>query len=195
MALTCRIELHKTKGVTVTVEDAQAKTSQTVVLDGTSLVFTCKDQQHTSTITQKSDSIEVKCKSFTVDAETVALKSQKASTWDSDDKLSLTSKSDFAVSSSTKASVKGKKEVSLSGAKLAAEGTNQASLSGGKVSVKGDNKAEVNGASVEVAARMTLDLKGMIVKAAAQGALTAEGQATTVKGQMLNLQGTMVKLG
>jgi hypothetical protein len=195
MALTCRVVLSKSDGLTLIVEDEQGKTKQTVVLDGKSIVLTCSDAQDSSTITQKSDSIAVKCKAFSVDAETVNVKSSKDSTYESEQKLTLSSKQDYSVSSQANVSVSAQQDVKLSGANLSGEGKQQASLSAATVSVKADGQAELAGKSTRIGGTLSLELKGATVKVAADGMLEADGQATTVKGQMLNLQGTMVKLG
>jgi hypothetical protein len=195
MALTCRIELSKTNGVTVTVEDAQAQTSQTIVIDGKSLVFTCKDQQNTSTVTQKSDSIELKCKTFTIDAETVTVKSSKDSSYESGAKLSMTSKSDFSIAAETNVSAAANQDLKISGATVSGEGQQKASLKAAEIAITADAKAELKSKSVEVAADLAMDVKGTTVKVTSNGTLSVEGMATTVKGQMVNVQAPMIKLG
>jgi hypothetical protein len=195
MALICRIELSKTKGVTVTVEDAQANASQTIVLDGKSLVLTCKGADGTSTFTQKSDSIEMKCKSFTVDAESVTVKSSRDSSYESSAKLSLSSKSDLSIASDANLGAAARQDLKLSGMSVAGEGQQKASLKAAEIAVVADAKAQLKGSSVEVGADLALDLKGTLLKVASSGTLGLEGEATTVKGQMVNVQGPMIKLG
>jgi hypothetical protein len=195
MALTCRIELSKTKGVTVFVEDAQNNTTQTVVLDGTSIVLTSKDQQNTSTIKQTADAIEVKCKSFTVDAETVTVKSSKDSEWQSQQKLSLSSQQDMALASQAKLTADAQSDMALSGATVAAKGQQKASLAATQVAIEGQSQVDVMATKVAIAADLSLDVKGTVVKVASDGTLEMNGQVSTLKGQITNVQGTMIKLG
>ena len=75
-ALVCRIELNKSDGVVITVEDPNADVTQTVVLNGDSITITSAGS-NTSTIVQKPDSIEMTCKTFTLDAETITCTSDQ----------------------------------------------------------------------------------------------------------------------
>ncbi len=82
-SLVCRIELNKTDGITITVEDADADITQTVVLDGSSITITSTGAE-TSTIVQKPDSIEMTCKTFKLDAATIQCTSEQSITLDAD---------------------------------------------------------------------------------------------------------------
>ena len=195
MALTCRIALDKKNGLTLTVEDPEAKTQQTVVLDGKTIVLTCKDQENTSTITQKSDGITVKCKAFAVDAETISLKSQKDTTVESQQKLTLKSQDDAALSSQAGVTIEAKQDLSLSGNNVSGKGTQKASLAAMQVSVSGDQKVEVKGATVAVSADMKLDVKGTVAKIASDGVLEVSGQMLKLSGQLIDLQAPVIKLG
>lgn len=195
MALTCRIELNKQHGITLTVEDAQQQRTQTVVLDGASIVLTCKDQEGTSTITQKSDAVTVKCKSFTVDAETITLTSQKDSTIDCGQKLSVKTKSDLALDSQAGIDAKAAKDVTLSGENVSGKGKIKASLAAATVACTGDQKVELAAPTVSAGADLKLDLKGTIVKVAADGTLEVGGQMSKLTGQMINVSGPLINLG
>ena len=78
--LICTVEMSKSAGVTIKVTDSDGKVTQTVTMDGTTMTLKVADSSNTSTITQKEDSVTIKCKSFKVDAETVFVKSSKDST-------------------------------------------------------------------------------------------------------------------
>ncbi len=64
--LVCRVELDKEKGLVFTVENKDGSITQTAVLDGESITLTNKGKDDVSSITQKPDSIAIKCKSFTL---------------------------------------------------------------------------------------------------------------------------------
>jgi hypothetical protein len=67
--LVCRIELHKTRGIILTVENPTAQITQTIVMNGESITTTSKGMVDTSTIIQKPDSISIKCKNFNLETE------------------------------------------------------------------------------------------------------------------------------
>lgn len=212
--LVCSVEFNKTKGVTVRVFDAAGKKTQTVVIDHESMVLTVDGGQkkstitqkedsiisevkgeETSTVTQKHDSVTVKCKTFTVDAETVEVKSSKDTTHDSKGKYTVTSTKDMSVTSSAKADFKATGNMTLEGQKFDAKGTSGATLKGLTVEVKGDTKCTVKSDTA-------VEVKGLKVDVKADGQLTLEGpitnvgqSMTTVKGQMVKVEGTLVKIG
>jgi phage baseplate assembly protein gpV len=74
MTLICRIELNKQKGIILSVENEQGQTVQTAELDGSSITLTCKGPSATSTIVQTPESVAIKCKAFSVEADTVEVK-------------------------------------------------------------------------------------------------------------------------
>ena len=98
--LLCKIELSKEHGISLLVENEEGKITQKAVFDGSKMTITCKGEKESSTITQTPDSIALKCKTFSLDAETISTKSTKASKHvskktfaiESDEDLSLNSK-------------------------------------------------------------------------------------------------------
>lgn len=193
--LVCRIELSKTKGIIVTVDNEDGKITQTLVMDGTSITTTCKGQEDTSTITQKSDSIAVKCKTFTLEAETITCHSTKDTSHKSDQKYDIESTQDMTLKSGAdiKATASSTAKVSAPTVTLAAD--NKASLSGNTTSVSGTQKAEVSGMQLSLSGTTKAEMSGLSVKVAADAALNLEGNLTTLKGSITNVQGSLVKLG
>jgi len=125
--LVCRVELDKQKGLILTVENKEGKITQTAVLDGESITLTSKGEKETSTITQKPDSITIKCKDFTLESETITCKSTKDTLHKSEQKFDLQSTKDMTLKSS---------------AKYTADATGDVSVSGKKVAVSAQDKAE-----------------------------------------------------
>lgn len=215
-AFTCTVELSKTGGITVKVVNSTGNITQTFHLDGTSITTEVKGKESTSTITQKDASVETKvkgssdtstvtqkadsvvvtCKTFQVDAEEVKVKSTKDTTHESGAKLTVKSTGDLAISSSAKSSLKSTAAMTLhSDDKIEGDATSkvsftalQAEVAGStKLTLKSDTAVAISGLKVDVAATGTLT---------AGGAMTELGKnMTTIKGQMVQVQGTLTKLG
>ncbi|MCK6593520.1 MAG: hypothetical protein HUU21_04035 [Polyangiaceae bacterium] len=190
--LVCTIELDKQAGVTVKVENADGKITQTIVMDGTAITITVKGESDTSTITQKADSVVIKCKKFEVDAtETITMKSTKASTYQSDDTMTLKSTKDMSLTSDAdiKASamnIKGdaKTEVALTGAN-----TQKLSLASAGATLSSTSQLSLEG-------KAQASMKGGMVEVKATGMLNAEASGVaTLKGSLTNVQGSLVNLG
>ncbi len=64
--LVCRIELDKTTGAKVTIENADGKITQTIHMDGTKITTKVAGEQNTSTIEQVADAITITVKNFTL---------------------------------------------------------------------------------------------------------------------------------
>ena len=98
--LVCRIELNKAKGkgIMVTVENADASITQTMVFDGTAITTKVQGTTATSTITQDQESVTIKCNDFTVDAHTILCKSLKNTTHKSTQKYTVESMQDMSFS-------------------------------------------------------------------------------------------------
>jgi len=195
--LVCRIELDKIEGITLTVENKDGQITQTAVMNGESITFTSKGKKETSTITQKPDSLVIKCKDFTLETETITCKSTKNTLHQSDQKFDIKSTQDMTLTSK---------------AKLTEEATSDASLSGMKVTVSAKDKAEISGLNTAVSAKAKMEMEGVTLalkgkaqaemeggaslKVSSKGMLNLESTGvTTLKGSVTNIQGTMVKLG
>lgn len=196
MPLVCKIELSQTDGITVTVINKDGNITQTAVFNGTSMVHTCKGQTDTSTITQTCDSVTVKCKNFTVDAETINCKSTQNTnhkaegtfTVDSTGKATFKTSADMAVSAAT--------NLKMTAMDFAASADNSAKLTSMTTTINGETKTKVSGGQLELSGSIDAKLNAGMVKLAAQGMMTVEGGGiTTVKGQITNIQGSLVKIG
>lgn len=193
-ALVCRVELDKEKGLILTVENKDGKITQTAVLDGKTITITCKGDQETSTITQKPESIEIKCKDFTLNAETITCESEKNSVYKSKENMNIESTKDMTLQSSGKLTGQATSDTKISGSKVSISATTgEAELSGtsttvsataGKTEVKGmdlklsgTTKAEMDGLKVAISSNTMLDLK-------ATGIVNLEGQIANVKGTL-----------
>lgn len=197
MSLVCTIELDKKKGITVQIDNADDQITQTVTMDGTTLTLTVKDASNTSTYVQKADSVVVTCKDFTLDAETVTVKSKKASAWTSQDTLALNSTKDMTFDSKAKLTADAVSDASLSSkADLALKATNALSSEGLSASMKATGgQAAVSGLTLKLAGTTEAKVDSAMVKVAATGQLDLEAVGmANLKGAMTNVGG-LVKLG
>jgi hypothetical protein len=215
-AFVCSVELSKTAGITVKVVNATGKITQTITMDGTSITITCKGEQRTSTITQKDESIisqvkgpqetstitqkdesiAIKVKDFTIDATTVKVTTTGDTTHDSGAKLTVTSTQDMSLTSSAKATFKSTQAMALeSTATLTATATQDAKLSGMNTTVDSQVKTVVKGGTSLEASSIQVKVNGT-AQAEFAAPMTNLGQSlTTLKGQMVKVEGALVKLG
>lgn len=197
--LVCTVEMDKEKGVTVMVENADDQITQTVVMDGTSITITVKGSEETSTYVQKQDSVTITCKDFTVDATgTLTLKSQKESSWTSQDILKLESTKDMTFTSNAKLTQSATQDAKLSSnANVNVEATSKLDLKGMQTSLAasgGENKIE--GVTLKMSGQSQAELSSAMTKVAADGKLDLESSGmANLKGSMTTVGGSLVKLG
>ncbi len=214
----CRIELSKPDGITIIIKDKTKKDQnvRSIVLGPTAITLTCKDGAVTSVITQKDGSIQTsvttakgtttidqdgetiafKCKTFQVDAETVTVKATQNGSITTDGTCTIKSTGDALIDSAAKLSLKAVQKLAVTGqesvaidatAKLAMSGA-QAELAGKTtLALKSDGTAELSGLTVAVKGQTQLS---------AEAPITSIGKdMTTVKGQIVEVSGALVKLG
>jgi hypothetical protein len=195
MPLECRIELNKKDGVTVTVIGEDTKKTQVIRLDGDKVTITVKDGSNTSTYVQMPDSISMKCKTFSVDAEVINTKSTKRTLVVSDGDFTVNSKDKLALNGSSDVAVVASKALDLTASTLTAKGTTSATVQSQTVTVKGDSKATLTAATTEVKGSSATNIDGMTVNIKASTTMNVQGMTTNVKGQMTNVKGSLVSLG
>lgn len=189
--LVCTIEMDKAAGLTVTIKNADANITQTIKMDGTMIELKVAGESATSIIHQDSEKISITCKQFEVTAEeTISMSSGQASTWTSDDTLTVESAKDMSLSSDA--------NVSVSGQKIAATGDTEVSLSGASTSTVSLASA---GATVSSGGKLELSqaqaaMSGVQVQVKADGMMSLESSGiATLKGSLTNVQGSLVNLG
>jgi hypothetical protein len=214
----CRVELSKSDGITIVIKDHTRKDEhlRRIVLGPTAITLTCKDGAVTSVVTQKDgalktcvttdkgtttidqdgETIAFTCKTFKVEAETVTIKATQDGSITTDGKCTIKSTGDALVDSGAKLTLTSVQKLAVTGqetvaiaatAKLALSGA-QAELAGtSTLAVRSDGTAEVSG--------MTLALKGQ-TQLSAEAPITSIGKdMTSVKGQIVEISGALVKLG
>jgi len=193
--LVCRVELNKNQGIVLFVENKDGKIEQTIVLDGKSITTTCTGEEGESSITQEPGSIAVKCENFKIDAETITCLSTKDTVFKSKGKFDIKSSKDMTLKSDANLTEQAGSDIEISGVNVSASADSAMDVSGLNVKVNADAKVSIEGAQLDLNGSAKSELKGAIVNVTSKGILKAEGSVTSVKGQMLNLEGSMIKLG
>lgn len=196
--LICTIEMDKSQGLTIKVEDPDGKLTQTVTIDGKAITLEVKSDSDTSTVVQKPDSVTITCKDFTVEADTVTLKSKKASEWKSEDTLKLESSKDMSFTSSAKLTQKASSDIALtSDANVQVKATSKLAIEGQQAQLEaksGDLK--LDGVNLKMSGQAQAELAAPMIKVAAKGQLGLESSGMAeLKGSITSVSGSLVKLG
>lgn len=149
--LVCRVELDKTKGIVLTVENAEGEITQTVVMDGTKITTSVKGSSETSTIIQKEDSIHIDCKTFTLNAETITCKSTGETRHESGQDFEIQSKQNINASATG--------DAKFTAMNTTLESTSENKVSGMTLKLSGTASAELKGPSITLDATGMMDLK------------------------------------
>lgn len=164
--LVCRVELDKKKGIVLTVENAEGKIIQTVIMDGTKITTSVEGSSETSTITQREDSIHIECKSFTLNAETITCKSTKETRHESGQ--------DFAIKSTSNVNVSATGDAKYKALNTTMESTSETKVSGITLNLSGTASAELKAPSITLDATGIMDLKSSGI--------------VNIKGTMVNIK-------
>lgn len=195
MTLDCQIELNKNKGITLTVLNEDAKESQVIVIDGSKVTITVKNNTDTSVIQQFPDSVLIKCKKFSVEAEEVSTKTTKSTTIVSDGTVTLTSTDTITMTGNADFTQKSAKAMSLNGLTVQLNGEKNATMQSPIVSLKGDNSVSVAATAIKIDGSATTNMSGLSVNVQAKANVTIKGMTTTLEGQLTNIKGALVNLG
>ncbi|MEZ0227885.1 MAG: hypothetical protein ACAI25_04620 [Planctomycetota bacterium] len=181
--LVCTVELDKTTGITVKVENADADIIQIMHMDGTQILTTVQKgtaETDKSSITQKFDSIAIKCKTYTVEAETITQKSTKATLHESADTFDIKATKDLTEHSD---------------AKVVLNATGDVTVDGANVKIKGETDVTLNGLNVKGTATAAAELKGANTKLEGSAKCDVKGGMASVKGDsMLDLGASLTKI-
>ena len=216
--LVCSIELSKTNGISLTVRNAAQKLTQTLVMNGSTIVTQIKQDDSavcssitqakdsvvtkvasdadTSTVTQNPQSFQVECKNFVVKAESVSVKSTQKTSHESGDSYAVVSQTDLSLEATQGLTAHAGTKLALSSdASASFDAQTNLKATALNLTLEGSVKTAIKGAA-------TLNLAGaqIAVSGDAQvsvGApITKVGQnITTVEGQLVELKGALVKVG
>ena len=214
----CRVELSKAGGITLVVVDSALRDQylRRVEIGPTSITLTCKDAATTSVVTQKDglfnaevttekgtttidqdgETIAFTCKTFKVEADTFSLKATQDGSLTTDGKCTVTTTGDATIDSAAKLTLKSVQKLAVSGQEsVAIDAVAKLGLSGAQAEMAGTSTLALSSSG-------TAELKGMTVAIEGQTQLSAEApitslgkNMTTVKGQIVEVSGALVKLG
>jgi phage baseplate assembly protein gpV len=185
--LVCTVELSKETGISIKVENAEGGITQTITMDGTTLTLKVAGQTDTSTFTQKADSIAIKCKTFSIDADdTITCTSKKATKHHSDDTLTLESTKDLTLTSSAKLVQSAVSDLTLAGANVKATAQSAASLKGLTTEIAGDQSLALKATQVNLSGAQVAIKADAQLGAESSGVATLGGSMTTIKGTLIN---------
>lgn len=185
--LVCTVEMSKDAGITVKVENADASITQTITMDGTTLTLKVAGSDHTSSFTQKADSIAIKCKDFSIEAEeTITCTSGKATRHHSDDALTLESTRDMTLTSSAKLVQSADSDVTVSGANVKVTAQSAASVKGLTAELTGDQSLTLKGTQANLSGAQVAIKADAQLGAESSGVATLGGSMTTIKGTLIN---------
>jgi hypothetical protein len=214
----CRVELSRTGGITVVIKDSKKKDQylRSVELGPASITLTCKDGAVTSVVTQKDGSIKTEvttdkgtttidqdgetiaftCKTFKVEAETFSLKASQDGSLTTDGKCTLESTGDTTIDSAAKLTLKSVQKLAVSGqAGVDVGAVAKLALSGAQAELEGTTTLALKSGGTAELSAMTVALEGK-TQLSAEAPITSVGKnMTSVKGQIVEISGAMVKLG
>lgn len=197
--LVCKIEVDKQNGILVEIANEDQNITQTIHMDGTSITIKVEGEENTSTFVQTADSITINCKDFTLETSgTLTCKSQGATSHSSEDTFSVESTKDLSVSTQAKLTQSATKDMELTGSqKVIVKATAALEASGQTAKVSATaGAAEVSGVELKLTGQTKSELTGAMTKVGAQGKLDLESSGiANLKGNLTNVQGSLIKLG
>jgi hypothetical protein len=215
----CKVELSQNAGVSIIVKDSKQKDAfkRTIVMARGSITIVCKNGAKTTTVTQKDDSIQlkvegeagtttvdqdaetiaVKCKTFKVDAETIALKATGDGSFDTDGKVRIASLQDATVQSSAQLTIKSVQKMTVhSDTDIAGSAGIGISLEAVQAKVSASGSLELQSQGTAKLSAMAVDVQGNATAALEAPMTSMGGQGrTTVNGGIVQVSGGLVQLG
>lgn len=195
--LVSTIRLDKAAGGSVVVQNDQDRITQTIHMNGSSVVLTVQDARDKSTITQTADGVTVQCNKFLVEAETITCRSTGTSDYESKSTMSLTSSDAMRLTSH--ANLAAQAASSLTGQAPTIKFTADSSFSalGGGASFKAAAAtATAQGATVKLSGASQVKAEGATISLTAGAMLKAQaGGVASIQGAITSISGSLVKIG
>ena len=201
--LVCKIELSKSGGITISVDDSTNNILQECTMDGTTITMRMKDAENESTIEQTASKIAITCKEFLIDAETITCNSTEDTLHTSKKKMTFTSTEDMAQTSEAKLSQTAPADIAVktdanmtidTGEKLTVTATGDISLSGENISATANSDATIESSNATITGSTKVAISGAEITAAADSEITLSGSIANLDGTTTNVSGT-VNLG
>lgn len=214
----CRIELSKTGGITIIIQDSVLKEmdQRKIVLEAAALTLTVDKNGQSTTITQTDTSIKtevkglvatssieqdcenitVTCKTFKVEADTITLKATLDGTFETGTTCDIKSTQATTIDSKAAMTLKSVTAMALdSKSSVAVQAVTNLTMEGAQTTLKGTTQLTAESSGTTNLEGMTVTVKGN-TQATVEAPVTSVGQSmTTIKGQMIEISGALVKIG
>ncbi len=193
--LACKIELSKKKGIILTVEDKDNNTIQVIEMDGSSIKTTMKKSNASSIIIQDAEHITIKCKNFTVDADTIVYKSKKDTTINAQGVIDINSNKDMYLESSKNIKAKATSNLDLEASNLDIKSKQKINATGNDVNIHGLTNTKIDTVQLQLRGEGKAELEGSLLNIKGIGMLSIESEGISeIKGSIINIQG-IVRFG
>ena len=188
--LVCTVEMSKTNGITVTVDNTDDQITQKITMDGSKLTILVAEragEKNESMITQTAGAIAIKCKDFSIDADnTITCSSTKATTLTSGDTFKIESAKDMKLTSSAKLAQSASSDLTLEGSNVKVAAQHAASMTATTAEVSGSKSVTLKGAQAQLSGgQVSINADGKL-DAKSSGMATLGGNMTTIKGALIN---------
>ncbi|MBL9045590.1 MAG: hypothetical protein JNM83_28535 [Myxococcales bacterium] len=195
--LVSTIRLDKNAGGSVVIRNDESNITQSIRLNGTSLVLDVEGGQAKSTITQTQTGVTIQCNTFLLDAETITCKSRSTSVHQSQSTMSLTSDSDMRLTSHKNLAAQASS--SLTGQapsiKLSAE-RDLTATGGGATFQAATATATVQATNVKINGASQIKATGTMISLSAAATLKCETAGmNSIKGGIISVGGGLIKIG
>jgi hypothetical protein len=182
----CHIELSKTDGITIVIKDRLLKDAHVrkIELGASSITVTCKNGPLSSVVTQSDGSINTQV--------TTAQDGQ----WTTGGKCTIQSAQDTLIESAAKLTARSAQALAVSSLDaVTVSATTKLGLSGAQAEVSGTSTLTASSQGSAELSGMTVAVKGQ-TQLTAEAPITSVGQSmTTLKGQIVEISGALIKLG
>lgn len=214
----CKIELDQQNGVTIIIQDAILKDQieKKITLADDALTLSVKNLINSTTVTQKKDSIETKvtgplgittilqdgsdvtvtCKTFTVNADTINLKATLDGNITTGTTCTIKSTTATDIEATTGMTLKSVTAMSLdSKESVSIKALTNLDMEGLQTTVKGTTSLTAQSSGTTNLQGLTVSVKGD-TQTTVEAPVTQVGQnMTTIKGQLIEVSGALVKIG
>lgn len=195
--LVSTIRLDKNAGGSVVIRNDPDGITQSIRMNGTSLVLEVEDGKDKSTITQTAAGVTIRCRTFLVDAETITCKSQSTSQYQSSSTMTLTSLRDMQLTS--QANLASQADLSLTGAAPSIKFTADRDFTaiGPGASYKAATAtATVQANIIKLSGTSQIKAQSAMIGLSAAATLKTEAAGVnSIKGAIVSVGGGLIKVG
>ena len=195
--LVSTIRLDKSAGGSVTIRNDEANITQSIRLNGSSLVLDVEGSQAKSTITQTQTGVTIQCNTFLLDADTITCKSRSTSVHQSQSTMSLTSDSDMRLTSHKNLAAQASSSLTADAPSIKLSADRDLTATGGGATFKAaTSTASVQATNVNISGASQVKATGTMISLSAAATLKCETSGmNSIKGGIISVGGGLIKIG